>query len=346
MKYCPILNYGDSEINALSNTYKDIQKFKPQDQLLPILELPRKTKKESFDKKMKTQGSYLQKKIGANKVVIDSSDSYQNFVFEDIVKYVNDTYAILTDGSVNFIPMVHYDDKEELINALSILEPSEVWIRFTPHLFQSAVDKIIINGTIPELSKLFKNSKISYVADFYQDVADINRITDFLALLHPEHNNVILSLTSCPQNADMAVPESFTNVGPRTDLAIFKKELEIFPDLVFSDYTVRLKPEPTTEEKRQINLSNTYFKIFYSTDTSYFIGKSSMIKLINDGSAKVSSNDLCSLIVSSPNYDGSDYSSADKEIMEISKGKKEIKDHKTPIRIGINHHMVKTMHQL
>lgn len=346
MKYCPILSYGDSEINALVNTYKDIQAFKPQDQLLPILELPRKPKEESFDKKMRVQGSYLQKKIGTNKVVIDFSDIYQNFAFKDIGKYVNDAYAILTDGSVNFIPMVHYDDKEELINALSILETPEVWIRFTPHLFKNALDKIIINGTVPELSELFKNSKISYVADFYQDVADINRITNFLTLLHPEHNNVILSLTSCPQNADMAVPESFTNVGPRTDLAIFKKELEIFPDLAFSDYTVRLKPEPTTEEKRQINLSNTYFKIFYSTDTSYFIGKSSMIKHINEGSAKVSSNDLCNLIVSSPQYDGPNFSSSDKEIMDISKGKKKIKDHKTPIRIGINHHMVKTIHQL
>lgn len=122
----------------------------------------------------------------------------------------------------------------------------------------------------------------------------------------------------------------------------------IFSNLIFSDYTVRLMPEPSDKIKHDINIYNTYFKIFYTTSNKYYIIKAGLNSKVNDpnNTDHKDLKEVCSTFIKQKIYDGKNFSWGDSQIQQIANGNINILGHRKPISIAINHHLVKTISQL
>jgi hypothetical protein len=129
-----------------------------------------------------------------------------------------------------------------------------------------------------------------------------------------------------------------TLVSARNELNQYLELKSEFADLKFGDYTTRLKGEVL----KGFNLNLSYLKIFYSTETDYYIAKS---RLIKDG-AEETFYEICQQIIDQDFYPGEDFSFGDAEIKKCADKKITISGHQPPIAIAVNHHIETTVNQL
>lgn len=355
--YSPILKDSPAEIRAVKEFYNE---FPNNKNMIPIIECPIFPDIKNFPQKRNTLGSYLNKRIGTHRFIfsivssvkqIKNPKNYEAKIKKNIIQFLNDK---LIQNNANFIFMVSYDSPDWILDELIKLNNiEELWISFLPYSynfenFDSEIDDKLIDSTITRFKTFFPNTKLKLNVNFYNQINDINRIKHFIEKLYKESNIVMLTLTSCPENALKAPHSSITPIGDRTDFYIFKKMQIIFSNLIFSDYTVRLMPEPSDKIKHDINIYNTYFKIFYTTSNKYYIIKAGLNSKVNDpnNTDHKDLKEVCSTFIKQKIYDGKNFSWGDSQIQQIANGNINIRGHRKPISIAINHHLVKTISQL
>ncbi|WP_373290847.1 beta family protein [Oceanobacillus indicireducens] len=213
-------------------------------------------------------------------------------------------------------------------------------IRVRCHDFSSPIEDVLVERITDKIITQATNKRFIILLDFYDSAINEERITTSLknfSLLNPDE--IVLILTSCPENADTAPANSFSLIQSRDDIKMYFKLKKKYPDLKFGDYTVRLRPAP---DSARINYYNTYLKIFYSSEDDYYIGKSTLIERNGIETFK----NVCQEIVDSDVYKKPDFSLGDKAIYDCAKGILEINNHSKPIEYGINHHIELMIKQL
>ncbi|MCH4167669.1 MAG: beta family protein [Streptococcaceae bacterium] len=352
--YYPILKKGNSEIKALEELCKKMEN--PNEQLLPIIEAPQKSNFQNWEKDFRTFGKYLNRKIPNLNFAFQYSTAFSNIGGNpeeswasqnglNIVEYIDER---ISEGCPNYIPCFNYDDPDWVLDSIILDSSRTIMVRIEPHKFENGIDNIIIPGTKSKFVEKFGGNQIIWLLDFYNHFSDLNRTSNLISLLDSTNTgkNVIFGATSCPEDASSINHSNFSIASVRSDINSFFALRDTFPGLSFADYTVRLKPVPSTEQRNQINMNNTYFKIFYTTDKNYMIAKSGLIKKQRKEPNHLTIQDICKIIVSSQYYSGSGYSWGDEQIEKCAKNIISIHDHQMPIQIGINHHLAATLNQL
>ncbi|MCT2899508.1 hypothetical protein EFM54_11045 [Lentilactobacillus buchneri] len=355
-KYAPVLRDSSAEMKALSEFYTQ---FPKDSKMLPIIECPKipttfDNTRSDFPQKLNTLGSYLKNKVDDHAFIfslfpafnnVSNSANYRSACGKSLTQFINDK---LKTSKLNFSLMISYDSPDWLLDEINDLNLTNLWISFSAYDFKSTTDDTIVTGMLQRLKSKLHNVNLDLEVNFYNKLEDPDRILNFISRLYKETTNVIFTATSCLPNSETIPHSSITVLSSRTDFNIYKEMQKSFPNLIFSDYTVRLIPEPSEEEKHEINMDNTYFKIFYTTKTSYYILKSGQVSKARDAANPLHKTiqEICNNMIKENIYDGNDFSWGDSQISKVAAGTKHIRDHRTPISIGINHHLVKTLTQL
>ncbi|MBC6309290.1 hypothetical protein HCJ66_06950 [Listeria sp. FSL L7-1582] len=348
--YYPLLKKGNSEVKAL----EEVWKHSSPKNLVPIIESQRKNNPSKWEKDFNTLGKYMKSRFGDHifayqfsttfaDIDPDVTKNWQGKNSENIVEFM---HTKLAEHHNNFFPCISFDEKDWIIDTLSKYDHTQIIIRIEPYKFDSGIDQFMFQGILEKFEKIFPHSELIFLLDFYNKIIDLTRINKLVDFLTQNNKQVVFGATSCPMNSDDVSYSSFSVAAIRNDFSTFLTLKKSYPNLNFSDYTVRLKPEPTTEEKREINMNNTYLKIFYTTEKDYMIGKSGLLKKQKSDAEHISINDICNMIVDSEHFKGKDFSYGDLKIFECANNNFEINDHQVPIRLGINHHIHTILNQL
>lgn len=352
--YYPILKKGNAEIKALEESLK--QKSDISTEMLPIIEAPQKADPNKWEQTFKTFGSYLKRKISGLEFAFQYSTAFSTLPNnpeigwkssdgKNIIEYMHDR---LSNGCSGYTPCFNYDDPDWITGSIPQQDIEKIIVRIEPHKFESGLDEIVVNGIKTKFENNFSDKRIIWLLDFYKDFSDVKRISSLVSLFlkTTKEENIVFGATSCPEDANSVSHSQFSVATSRDDLKTFLNLRSKFSKISFADYTVRLKPDPSLVQKKDMNMNNTYLKIFYTTKNTYMIAKSGLIKNQKNDPSHLTIQETCKLLIQSPFYSGSSYSWGDKKINECALGLFEINDHQVPIQIGINHHIFITLDQL
>ncbi|KXG44570.1 beta family protein [Tepidibacillus decaturensis] len=249
----------------------------------------------------------------------------------------------MLEYELNFIPVVHFDSPQWFIDSILKLRREKIAIRVRCHDFNSTLDNIIFQTINSNIISRFEGSTKKYyvILDFGNKPSTIERIRKAVNIFSQINNSeIILSITSCPEDASNVGAMSFDVGSLRDDFKSFNLLKSEFPYLKFSDYTVRFSPEP--DQDARIDYYNTYIKIFYTTEDTYMIGKSSLIKDNGIDNFHL----ICQEIVESDLYFRENFSEGDKALKLCAERSLIISNHSKTIEYGINHHIELTSTQL
>ncbi|KZN96482.1 hypothetical protein AZI98_08600 [Aeribacillus pallidus] len=343
--YYPILNNLPAEIAAY-------QALKEETKLaiIPIIQSKR-IKRSNLDRwwnSFNTLGRYLSSKLGTKEFIYDFTSAFEFIgnINEELLTDNGDNLVEfcannMDEHNLNYIPCLHYDSPDWYIDSVNNLNKEKVAIRVRVHNFADSLDQFVKQRLEQVIQKSLTNTNnIILILDFYNNV-NLGRvqtaISNFSSL---EHSELVISLTSCPNDLSRISPISFSEAAPRDDINLFFDLIEQNPNIGYSDYTVRLTPEP--EETAIINYNTTYLKIIYTAEDYYMVGKSSLNR--DDGVDNFI--DVCQQIVDHDCYSGPNFSNGDLKISNCANGLTEIRSHSANIEIGVNHHIEFVVNQL
>lgn len=345
--YFPILNISTAEMNAYASL-----KESTKSSIIPILQskkIPRHNK-DTWWTTFNTLGSYLSSKMAKHEFIYDYKQAYDklgefdevlfNEINEDIITHCSKK---MLEYELNFIPVVHFDSPQWFIDSILKLRREKIAIRVRCHDFNSTLDNIIFQTINSNIISRFEGSTKKYyvILDFGNKPSTIERIRKAVNIFSQINNSeIILSITSCPEDASNVGAMSFDVGSLRDDFKSFNLLKSEFPYLKFSDYTVRFSPEP--DQDARIDYYNTYIKIFYTTEDTYMIGKSSLIKDNGIDNFHL----ICQEIVESDLYFRENFSEGDKALKLCAERSLIISNHSKTIEYGINHHIELTSTQL
>lgn len=347
--YYPILNNGKMEMEALSEYYNDDSGQK--NNMIPVLQAPSKKIEKDWERKFNTAGTYLKSKIGSNPFVYQFSSMFEtveeihNIDLWKVESPRNPVELVLDkfdEQNLDYSICLSVKDPDWIWDSIARVNPYKIYIRVELYEIPNEVQHtrlIEINGKI---RNKFPSAEVNLIIDCFDHLNDYDSIKRTVIFFKEKKYNVIFAGTTCPTDVKKVKESSFQKFSDRTELDTFFKLLQDNILIDFADYTVRIKSEIKID---QITLKTTYFKLFYSTQTELYIGKSGLIgKQGDDG--RITIQELCQIIISSPQYFGSTFSWGDLQILKCSKGELEIKNHNKPISIGVNHHLVLTSKQI
>ncbi|MGL1855333.1 hypothetical protein ACDJ35_11930 [Enterococcus faecalis] len=351
--YYPILRNSTAEIEALSKFYT--HKNAVVDKVFPIIELKQVSFSKETPPKFNTTGSYLKKKLGNHKLILQFSTTFSDETELELAKNwkhpmlgnpIETIQHYLTASNINYYPCITANEPSWILDSLKTLNYKKLFVRVNNNYLNSNqknnLDKIVTN-----IKSQFPNVSLTVILDYYNNLPELNDLVSLSKYLFQKDVGVIFCGTSCPENADGYPSGDITVGNKRHELSLFQNAQKKLPYLNFSDYTVRLKPKPIFKKDKGFNSNNTYFKLFYTTSDSYVIAKSDLRSKLDDPE-KINSSGICRLIVNSGYFTSSDYSWGDNFISHCAKEDIEfqINDHRKPIAIGINHHLHITQNQL
>jgi hypothetical protein len=340
--YYPLLKNANNEMKALKEL-----KEESRQKIIPIIESKRvkRVNINNWEGQFNTLGRYLKERIKDIKFIYDFNCSLEELGEEDKlvtasgINIVDHCLTKMKEAELDLIPCFQHDSPDWLINSVLQSGYDEIAIRVRCHDFQESFNNFVFQKLKADLEFAKETTKVTIILDFFNYPATINRIQNTINIFSKIKNSQIVYLaTSCPENANDAEPHSITLVGPRLELNHF---LELVPknkNLHFGDYTTRLKGEVLSG----FNMNNSYLKIFYSTETDYWIAKS---KLIKDG-GELTFYEVCQNLIEYDFYPGSNFSFGDLEIKRCANRQLTISEHQAPIAIGVNHHIETTITQL
>ncbi|MNO19159.1 hypothetical protein D3C76_88870 [compost metagenome] len=343
MTYYPILKISNAEMGALEHLREETTEW-----VTPILEskIIAKNKVEQWWTTFRTLGKYLREKIGDMNFIYDFSSAFEKIgeirELKDQNGYnlIQHCIMIMEEAKLNYIPCIHFDSPEWLIDSVINSNSDLIAIRIRCHDFNSPMEEIIQKRIREEIIELKNEKNYILILDFYNAPISISRIeTSIEKFSDLSFQKFVLALTSCPEDASKAAPNSFAPICQREDFKTFQNLQDEFPYIEFGDYTVRLKPE---FEGTDINYYNTYLKLFYSTEDDYYIAKSAIL----EKNGIESFFGICQEIVESDVYKGADYSYGDLAIKQCAEKELIISNHSKPIEYGINHHIELTARML
>ena len=340
--YYPLLKNNNNEMKALRNL-KETSRSK----LIPIIESKR-IKPENinnWESTFNTLGSYLGERLESIKFIYDFNTTLEDLGSDE--EFLNNkdqnlvTFCVekMEDQNLNFIPCFQHDSPDWLIKTIFNHGFKEIAIRIRCHDFKEPLDGLIMQNLKDIISTSEVSAQFTIILDFYNHPATVNRIQNAInTFKNIPHSSMVYVATACPEDASKTKPHTINLVGPRNELNMYLELKKKNPSLFFGDYTTRLKGKILSG----FNNDNSYIKIFYSSESDYYIVKSKMIK--NDG--EESFYEVCQELTEQDFYPGNEFSFGDSEIKKCADKKIAISGHQTPIAIGVNHHIETTINQL
>ena len=340
--YYPILRHADAEMNAYKSLKSSTQKL-----ITPIIEGKRisKNSKNTWDKTLNSSGKYLKERIGSQLFIYDFRnmfDNLQNYTTEIKKDNINPVEFIINkfnQFNLNFIPCINHDSPDWLIKSITTSSSKTVAIRIRYYDLQTTLHDLVNSHVEAIINKHFANSKVSLILDFREKLEDSNLSSNIRYFSDKNLDKLILSTTTLDTKKDVD-KMSFKKVSNRQEISLYNTLKQGFPNILFSDYTTRLTPEP--DLKTGFNMNNSYLKIYYTTNKGYYLGKSNKF----DEGEPENFQKLCNIITNSSLYSGETYSEGDRLIKRCSLKFEEVLSHKKTIEMSINHHLEFTVNQL
>lgn len=340
--YFPLLKNNNNEMKALRNLKNDSRSY-----VIPIIESKRikSENKANWESTFKTLGRYLSERLENIKFIYDFNTALEELGSDE--ELTNDfnqnlvTYCInkMDEEGLAFIPCFQHDSPEWIINTILDSDFKEFAIRIRCHDFKESFDMLVMQKLKESIERANPETHFILILDFYNQPATQNRIQNAINTFKSiPRSKLIYLATSCPEDASGTIAHSINLVGPREELNMYLKLKKENQNLFFGDYTTRLKGKILDG----FNNDNSYIKIFYSSESDYYIVKSKMIK--NNG--EESFYEVCQELIEQDFYPGKDFSFGDKKIADCAVKKITISGHQTPIAIGVNHHIETTINQL
>ncbi|TQR17647.1 beta family protein [Psychrobacillus soli] len=340
--YYPLLKFGNNEMKALREL-----KESSRNKLIPIVESKRIKPLNigKWENAFNTLGSYLKERVKSINFIYDFNCAIEELGSKDEVLSSNGEDLVvhcmekMREHNLSIIPCFQHDSPEWLIDSIIKYKTEEIAIRIRCHDFQEPFDRFVFSKLKEDLLKIDESVEVTIILDFFNIKTTTTRIKNAINTfkqLNPV--NIVFLSTACPENANEADAHGLTLVNARHELNTYYELSRDFEELHFGDYTTRLKGEVLTG----FNYNLSYFKIFYSTETDYYIAKS---KLIRDG-GEDSFYEICQQIVDQDFYPGEGFSFGDLEIKKCADKEITISDHQAPIAISVNHHIETTIKQL
>ncbi|ATP40712.1 hypothetical protein CSE16_12000 [Solibacillus sp. R5-41] len=340
--YYPLLKNNNNEMKALRNLKED-----SRSKLIPIIESKR-IKPENinnWESTFNTLGSYLGERLENIKFIYDfnttlddlgSDEEFLNTKNQNLVTFCIEK---MEDKNLDFIPCFQHDSPSWIIKTIFEHDFKEIAIRVRCHDFKEPLDELVMQNLLKIINTSEVSAKFTIILDFYNLPATLSRIQNAInTFQNIPHSNMVYVATACPEDASKTKSHSINLVGPRNELNMYLELKKKNLHLLFGDYTTRLKGKILSG----FNNDNSYIKIFYSSESDYYIVKSKMIK--NDG--EDSFYEVCQELIEQDFYPGEGFSFGDNEIKKCADKKITISGHQTPIAIGVNHHIETTINQL
>ncbi|MCM3363172.1 beta family protein [Niallia sp. MER TA 168] len=344
MYYYPLLKNANNEMKALRELNEDTKT-----KIRPVIESKR-IKPENvvnWEATYKTLGKYLKERVGDTKFIYDFNCAFEDLGEAEELKNGLDQNLVqhclekMESANLSVIPCFQHDSPAWLVKSVLQSGYNEIAIRIRCHDFQESFNPFVVSKLKYDLeaANMDDGVKITLILDFFDKETSLNRIQNTISefsSLNPSH--LVYLATSCPENANAAAPNALTEVGARKELNHFINLRTQFSKLDFGDYTTRLKGEIL----KGFNHYNSYIKIFYTTETHYWIAKS---KLIGDD-GEFTFHEICKELIDQDFYPGREFSFGDEEIYKCANQELIIGDHQSPIAISVNHHIETTVAQL
>jgi hypothetical protein len=340
--YYPLLKNANNEMKALKEL-----KEESRSKLIPIIESKRVKKENAlnWESMFNTLGRYLKERVKETRFIYDFNCALEELGEEDqlvtssgenLVKFCINK---MEQESLNLIPCFQHDSPPWLIDSVLQSGYPEIAIRIRCHDFQESFNPFVYQKLKNDLSLATPNIKTILILDFFNHPTTLKRIQSTIDTFSKINNSQLVYLaTSCPENANDAETHALSLIGPRIELNNFLELSALNKNLQFGDYTTRLKGEVLSG----FNMNLSYLKVFYTTETDYWIAKS---KLIRDG-GESTFHEVCQNVLDQDFYPGPDFSFGDSEIERCAKREITISEHQAPIAIGVNHHIETTIRQL
>lgn len=340
--YYPLLRNANNEMKALREL-----KESSRGRVIPIIESKRIKKQniKMWEGAFNTLGRYLKERVKSTKFIYDFNCAFDDIGTDEILTDINGNNLVqhcilkMEEQNLEFVPCFQHDSPEWLINSVINSECSEIAIRIRCHDFQDSFDPFVYEKLKKDIAEISPDTRFIVILDFFNHSTSQKRIQNAINTFSSIPNSEVVYLaTSCPEDASLADAHSITLVSPRKDLNQYLKLKTIYPELHFGDYATRLKGEVLSG----FNHNNSYIKIFYTSETDYYIAKSQLIR--NDGEETF--HQVCQELIEQDFYPGENFSYGDGEIQKCANKEITIGDHQTPIAISVNHHIETTIDQL
>lgn len=340
--YYPLLKNNNNEIKALRNL-----KENSRSKLIPIIESKR-IKSENinnWESTFNTLGNYFSERLENINFIYDFNTALEDLgTDEELINDKNQnlvSFCIekMEERDLDFIPCFQHDSPSWIFNTIFEHNFKEIAIRIRCHDFKEPLDKLVMENLLQIIKNSQVSAKFTIILDFYNHPATSKRIQNAINVFGEiPHSNLVYIATACPEDASKTKAHSINLIGPRNELNMYLALKKSNSSLLFGDYTTRLKGKILSG----FNNDNSYIKIFYSSESDYYIIKSKMIK--NEG--EESFYEVCQELIEQDFYPGEDFSYGDNEIKKCADKKITISGHQAPIAIGVNHHIETTIRQL
>jgi hypothetical protein len=341
MYYYPLLKNANNEMKALKELREETRT-----KIIPIIESKRVKKDNilNWESIFNTLGRYLKERVKNTKFIYDFNCALEELGEEEALISASGKNLVMhclnkmDEEDLNVIPCFQHDSPPWLIDSVIQAGYSEIAIRIRCHDFQESFNPFVYQKLKNDLNQTTSNIKVIVILDFFNQPATLKRIQSTIDIFSKINNSQLVYLaTSCPENANDAEPHALTLVGPRIELNNFLELMTNNTNLQFGDYTTRLKGEVLNG----FNMNNSYLKVFYTTETDYWIAKS---KLIRDG-GELTFHEVCQNLIEQDFYPGPEFSFGDSEIKKCANREITISEHQAPIAISVNHHIETTIGQ-
>lgn len=340
--YYPLLRNSNNEMKALREL-KEISR----DLVIPIVESKRIKKQNinNWEGTFNTLGTYLKERIKNIKFIYDFNCAFEDLGNDEVLFSSNGSNLVehcinkMQEQDLDLIPCFQHDSPAWLIESVLESGYSKVAIRIRCHDFQESFDPFVLEKLKKDIELYVPDTQFIVILDFFNQETSQKRIQNAINIFTGIPNSEIVYLTtSCPDDASEADAHAITLIRAREDLNRYLELKKVNKNLNFGDYTTRLKGEVLSG----FNHNNSYLKIFYSSETDYYIAKS---RLIRNGGEETF-HQVCKELTDQDFYPGEDFSFGDKEIQRCADVEITIGDHQAPIAIGVNHHIETTIEQL
>ena len=339
--YFPILRHSNSEMNAFKLTWDSTK-----EKIFPIIEGKRISRKntDSWDKSFNSAGRYLMERIGKTPFIYDFKnvfDNLENRSAEIKINNINPVDFLISkfdEYELNYIPCFNHDSPEWMINTILSKKTQSIAIRIRYYDIEQPLHAPINSYVEKMICTKFKDKKIYLILDFKNKIDEENIKLNLNYFSN--YYEKILSISTLTSSVDTEDRMSFKKVSNRDEIKIYNKIKTEFPDILFSDYTTRLTPEPDLKEG--FNMNNSYLKLYYTTIKGYYLGISDKFDLGEPENFQ----DVCNIIINSPLYSKKNYTVADEEIYRCAHKLEEVLTHQKTIEMSINHHLQFTVDEL
>lgn len=345
--YVPFLKWRQSEYQALFKLEEEIKDFITPYIILPPIEydFAERRLKKTIEEHIEPMAKRLYKKWGSRLALLDFHDSLEEEIMdngESVVEYVH-TQALAM--GCKLIPVISFQKSSRYLAEVKKITSAQK-CGIVLRVFLEDLNEQNINGEIDQILEIF-SLNLSDI-DLIIDLGTPDKFEPY-----PLFSHIIFTETNKINN--LKDYRSFVIVANSLDLMEIKQpggvftrhEWMLYPYLInkfqekpptFGDYTTDNIKFPPQIDMRMVNPSA---KLIYTLPQHWHVLKA---KAFRGNTAQMIN--LCSDIISLPDYKGIAFCDGDKRIHDTANGKENHGNLGTWKQVAINHHMTKVVRQL